>query len=107
MQLNIKLNNKENLLVNATLLKNTPIKCFAHRDVTNSYKGGTDAWLVSEFFSGLRITKGKRTRREAIEEAMMVFEEKGVDAIKEIVNERVAVNGFANKDGTQRRIERI
>lgn len=106
MQLNIKLSSKENKLVDATLLKNTPIKCFAHRDVTNSCRVGTDVWLVSEFFSGLRMTRPKKTRREAIEEVMMLFEEKGVETIKQMVNDMVEKYGFANKDGTQRKVEK-
>lgn len=97
MQLNIKLADKTNKLVDATLLQNTPIKCFVHHDAT-----GSGSWVVSEFFSGMKIISPKHTRKEAIESALFVFEQKSLEEIKKMVNEGVRRFGFANKDGTQR-----
>ncbi len=100
MKFNIKLPDKSIQEIDGTLLKNLPIKCFAHRNVTNAYE--QDAWVVSEFFSGCRITRSFKTRKEAVENAVYQFESRGVDAIKELVNKSVKQYGFANKDGSEK-----
>jgi len=100
MKFNIKLPDKSCKEIDGTLLKNMPIKCFAHRNITNKYEA--DAWVVSEFFSGCRITRSHKTRKEAIENALMQFETRGLDNIKQLVNETVKKYGFANKDGTEK-----
>lgn len=99
MKFNIKRSDKQNYEIDATLLKNTPIKCFVHRGVTD-YE--TEGWVVTEFFSGLRLTKAFPTRKSAIENVMFIFEEKGVELIKELVNNNVKRYGFANRDGTEK-----
>lgn len=99
MKFNIKRSDKQNYEITATLLKNTPIKCFVHKG-TGDYE--TEGWVVTEFFSGLRLTKAFPTRKEAIENAMFIFEEKGVELIKELVNNNVKRYGFANRYGTEK-----
>lgn len=99
MKFNIKRSDTKNYEIDATLLKNTPLKCFVHRG-TGDYE--TEGWVVTEFFSGLRMTRAFPTRKEAIENAMFIFEEKGIDTIKKLVNDNVKRYGFANKDGTEK-----
>jgi len=100
MKFNIKLPDKSCLEIDGKLLKNMPIKCFAHRDVT--YTPNPDVWVVSEFFSGFRFSERKLTRKEAIESALLIFEVKSLEEIKSIVNEKVKQYGFANRDGTEK-----
>lgn len=102
MKLNIMMSNRTTKEVDGYLIKNTPIKCFAHKDDT--YEDNPTLWVVSEFFSGMHIGSRKRTRKEAIESAMMTFEEKTLDEIKQQVNKMVKQYGFANKDGTEKKL---
>ena len=104
MKFNIKLPDKSCKEIDGTLVKNLPIKCFAHKHVTSLTE--SDGWVVSEFFSGMRITRAHKLRKDAVEEAIIQFETRGVDAIKELVNTLVKKYGFANKDGTQRKVEK-
>jgi len=60
------------------------------------------SWMVSEFFSGMAMTSEWPTKNAAIDAGHRVFGKMQLADIKEIVNGRVKVYGYANTDGTER-----
>jgi len=102
---NIKLvdppTNKDILFeVDGTELTDVPIRCFVHHKVFENEI--MKSWMVSEFFSGMAMTSEWPTKNAAIDAGHRAFAKMQLRDIKDIVNDRVKIYGYANTDGTER-----
>ena len=95
------LSNKINLFeIDGTELTDVPIRCFVHHKVFENEI--MKSWMVSEFFSGMAMTSEWPTKNAAIDAGHRAFAKMQLRDIKDIVNDRVKIYGYANTDGTER-----